>query len=344
MLNILIQNLKQFKIDADWKLLKTIVPVVTLILFISAFAITWVEPAQQFDSFGDAIWWTFVTATTVGYGDTYPITLEGRIIAIILMMIGIGSFGVITAKFADLFIDLKKRRELGEVPANYKNHLIICGWCNKTKEIINQALNESFEGQEDKNDEEQIVLVANIERDPFPDNKLIHFVKGSIDKEDSLKKAGVMDARIAIVLNEDNNDRTTVLSALTIENLNPNVYTITEVSNKENKVHLRNANVDEIILNEEINSQLLVRSAFHAGTSEMISELLSNKYGNQIYMSKPKKSDIGEEFINLVKKYKQKENSILIAVKNGREVITNPDSNHIINANEELVYLGTRKF
>lgn len=341
MLSILVQHFKRFKIDADLELLKTIIPVVISLLLFSAIAVMWVEPEQQFSSFSDAIWWTFVTATTVGYGDTYPITLGGRIIAIILMMIGIGSFGVITAKFADLFIDLKKRKELGELPANYEDHLVICGWCNKTKEIIHQTLNEDL--KEKTGDKEHIVLVANIEKDPFPDNNSIHFIKGEIDKEEVLKKANIMNAKTAIVLNEDNDDRTTVLSALTIENLNPAVYTITEVSNKENKVHLENANVDEIVLNEQINSQLLIRSDFHAGTSEMISELLSNDYGNQIYMSEVNTSDVGEKFINVVNKYKEKSDIIIIAIKDGKEVITNPDSERIIKQNDKLVYLGIKR-
>src|SRR5262249_47320891 len=49
---------------------------------------------------GDALWWAIVTITTVGYGDHYPVTFEGRIVAIGLMIAGIALIGVITASVA----------------------------------------------------------------------------------------------------------------------------------------------------------------------------------------------------------------------------------------------------
>lgn len=55
--------------------------------------------------FGDALWWAVVTATTVGYGDVSPVTLEGRLIAILLMVTGIGVIGVFTATVASFFFE-----------------------------------------------------------------------------------------------------------------------------------------------------------------------------------------------------------------------------------------------
>lgn len=51
----------------------------------------------------DAIWWAFVTVTTVGYGDYYPVTTGGRVIASALMLVGIGLFGSYTGYMASWF-------------------------------------------------------------------------------------------------------------------------------------------------------------------------------------------------------------------------------------------------
>jgi voltage-gated potassium channel len=52
---------------------------------------------KAIDSPFDALWWGVVTLTTVGYGDVTPVTTEGRIAAMVLMLLGIGLFGAITA-------------------------------------------------------------------------------------------------------------------------------------------------------------------------------------------------------------------------------------------------------
>lgn len=58
-------------------------------------------------SFADSLWWSFVTVTTVGYGDISPATNMGRIIASILMLIGIGFIGMLTGTISTFFIKKK---------------------------------------------------------------------------------------------------------------------------------------------------------------------------------------------------------------------------------------------
>lgn len=63
-----------------------------------------IEPESNIKTAEDAIWWTYTTITTVGYGDKYPITTEGRILAMLLMTFGVGLFGTFTAYFASFFV------------------------------------------------------------------------------------------------------------------------------------------------------------------------------------------------------------------------------------------------
>lgn len=70
----------------------------------------------------DALWWGVTTITTVGYGDVYPVTPEGRIAAAVLMLLGISIFGVITATLTSYLLSTQTTtsagdalRELGEL-------------------------------------------------------------------------------------------------------------------------------------------------------------------------------------------------------------------------------------
>ena len=53
----------------------------------------------------DAVWYTYVTITTVGYGDTFPVTLQGRALGMIIMAVGVGLFGTLTGYLANAFLN-----------------------------------------------------------------------------------------------------------------------------------------------------------------------------------------------------------------------------------------------
>ena len=307
--------------------------IAVVIMILSAAAILAVERKDNFSSFADALWWVIVTTTTVGYGDKYPHSLLGRIIAVILMFFGIGIVSGLTAKFSDLLIGSSRRKELGEVAVECQEHLIVCGWNKKTKQVINQLLEEEIE-------KDQLVLLADLERDPFVDKQLVHFIRGDIDQKEALIRAGVESARAAIIFNEEEDDARTVLAVLTIENLNPDIYTIAEINNKENQVHLINAGVDEIIVKDAINSQLLVRTALYSGISQVIEQLLSNQSGRQIYMLTAQQEEVGARFIDLLIEYKRETGLILIGLKRQSKILTNPANNEIIQIDDKLIYIA----
>ncbi|WP_421840115.1 potassium channel family protein [Mycobacterium sp.] len=80
---------------------------VTLLIYVTSLAILNQErdqPGATINSFGNSVWWAITTVTTVGYGDLYPVTVTGRVIAVLLMIGGISLIGIVTASLASWIV------------------------------------------------------------------------------------------------------------------------------------------------------------------------------------------------------------------------------------------------
>lgn len=84
-----------------------------LLMIFGAVAILYVErvPEANIKTPSDALWWAFVTITTVGYGDKFPVTTLGRFIAAVLMIAGVGLFGTFTGYVANFFLEEDQEKE-----------------------------------------------------------------------------------------------------------------------------------------------------------------------------------------------------------------------------------------
>jgi voltage-gated potassium channel len=98
---------KEFISNRGGSALLVLIFIMILILEFGGLTMLYVEsksPDANITTASDAVWYVYVTITTVGYGDQYPVTNAGRILGIIIMTIGVGLFGTITAFLANIFI------------------------------------------------------------------------------------------------------------------------------------------------------------------------------------------------------------------------------------------------
>ena len=71
--------------------------------------------SHDFETLWDGVWWAIETVSTVGYGDIYPSTVQGRLIALVLMFVGIGFLSLLTAAVASRFVKQERGDEHAEV-------------------------------------------------------------------------------------------------------------------------------------------------------------------------------------------------------------------------------------
>ncbi|AFM13503.1 ion transporter [Turneriella parva] len=119
--------------------------VIFVILVLSASLMHTLEP-ERFGQMSDALWWSIVTLTTVGYGDIVPATVTGKIIAGILMIFGIGIIalptGVLGASMTKLMLEAKTRNQIVCNRCGEQNHYADSRFCHRCGERV-QKISES---------------------------------------------------------------------------------------------------------------------------------------------------------------------------------------------------------
>jgi len=105
-------------------------------------------PHATITNFGEALWWAMTTITTVGYGDRFPVTTEGRFVAVRLMIGGIALIGVITASIASWLIDRVRQAEAdAQAPTLKDVHAIHEKLDALTKLVLEQQAEGSTNGK-----------------------------------------------------------------------------------------------------------------------------------------------------------------------------------------------------
>ncbi|SHK40792.1 potassium channel family protein [Paramaledivibacter caminithermalis] len=290
-------------------------------------------------SFSDALWWGFVTCTTVGYGDYYPLTPRGRIIGIFLMLIGISIFGFLTATIASIFIENKLKEGMGLMDIKFNGHIAIIGWNDKSRIMLEELVQD--------NPNRNIVIIDEIEKLSL-NHKNTFFVHGDPTKDETLLKANIPHADTVIVVADESmdnygmSDAKSVLICLAVDKFNTNAHLIAEVLNEENIPHFKRANVNDIIITNQMSSRIMVRSALYKNVSHALKELLTASYGNEIYERKVENEDIGLTFKDIVSKYIENYDSIVLGIAN-KNILLNPDKNYIIQEKDIIIYISKNK-
>ena len=293
-------------------------------------------------SWPNALWWSMVTLTTVGYGDIAPASLGGRVVGAITMLFGIGVLGMFTASIASVFVEQKLRVNKGMSSFDFQDHIIICEWNFRARQIL-----ASFRA-DPRTREIAVVLIADIAEKPLDDDNL-YFIQGDVTEE-NLDRANLQEAKTAVVLGDDSldpnaRDAQVVLAALAIEHINPEVYSVVELVNQHNVRHCKRARVDEIIVGSEFSSKLIARAAMDHGISVVLTELVSSEQGQDLHkIPLPEEFD-SQTFMTVFVEMKQRYNQTIVAIQKGGDgqVVSNPDGELVLKKGDHLIQIAPHK-
>ncbi len=269
-----------FLADSTGKAVLIVVPLLFLIIIV--IYLSEQKTNSSINTLFDAVWYTIVTITTVGYGDITPLSLSGRLSAMILLIVGVALFGVLSGKFASFILDRQRKKDRGLIKmTNMKNHFLICGWKPGFDKILEGVLEANPEIPADKivilNDAHNSEISAIQMNEKL---KNINFLRGDFTDEETLLKAQIKKAERALILADRSadystleTDSRTVLGVITIKNLNPRVYCVAEIIETKFEKHLSLAHCDEIIMTSDYEQNLLVQASSGQGMSHILRAL-----------------------------------------------------------------------
>lgn len=292
------------------------------------------------ETMGNGLWWSIVTMTTVGYGDLFPKTPQGRVLAVFVMSTGIGILGAITASFAGFILEKRLMEIKGMKQLNLNNHFLIIGWNFRGNDIVEEL-------QADKKCKgKDIAIIADLQESPAQEKNRVFFVSGE-PNSNTLEKACAAKAQAAIILTNElsdpySRDAKSILSCLTLKKHHPDIYTSVEIYDQKNAQQCQFAGADEIILSGGLSTNLLVQSVLDHGVTKCVHELLSNRKGQEIYKIGILKDFENKTFAQVLSECKKNYNILVIGIEsqNMKSIITNPSSDTIVKNGDKLIIIA----
>ena len=295
------------------------------------------RPNGDFQTWWDCLWWALVTMSTVGYGDKVPITVAGRLIAMVCMIGGPILLVSLVGSVAALAYNEWQRGAKGMSQITWKKHIVICGWNAMAKEIVTELrLSKVFSKW-------PITIVDDtVSAKPVEDAR-VSFVRGNASEVSVLEQANIRQAKFAVVLAQDATpaaDQKTVLTVLAIKNMNPSILSCAELIDENNEGHLRRAGCDVVVTASALTAKLLAMSIENPVVNRVIKELVSRVRGNEIYRVELPQRYVERPFELCLRELKSSHNVIVIGIERNGECLINPSFDFILKANDFLLVIS----
>jgi len=270
-------------------------------------------------SIGAALWWMVIVITkSPGYGPTFPLTVAGRVITFILIILGLSFIPLVTAKIASYMVTRQLREERGLEKLKNKEHTVICG--------SNEHIETILDGIIARQEHPEIILVNSLAPEKMNQVLLKYksikpkFVHGDFTSEAILELANVKQAATVMILSDTaqgdmaSADERAVLGTLAVKTMNPRARVCVEVTEPKAAPHVRRAGATEVIVHGEYDPFLITSAAMAEGIVLAARQLLSHREKNCLQQKVVPAEFVGKRFEELAAYFREKQNGILVGL------------------------------
>ncbi|SHM91822.1 potassium channel family protein [Gracilibacillus kekensis] len=306
---------------------------VSLLMLLFGYLIHLIEPSH-FPTIFDGVWWSFVTGSTVGYGDYVPLSFLGKLIGIILILAG---GGLVTFYMATLSAGtIKHEKDLTDGKVSFKgaNHTILIGWNERTKQLI-----QMFKEQHFKTD--TVLIDHTLNKISYQDHH-IHFIHGQPTSDETLKKANIEQANFVVItadpsMTEEEADRQTILNIIAARGNHPTVHIISEILTEVQRINAIRAGSNVVLRSNNFMSSLFYQSLFQKDVQ--VTDIIAKTLEEQQFCSHLIEGALTDhEFYYCAQTYLQEKKWLIGLIRND-EMILHPSFSLIMQKGDRLIYL-----
>jgi len=253
----------------------------------------------------------------VGYGDRFPVTYPGRLVGLVLIVVGYSLLSVFAGLIASLFVEDRMKGAKGLKQIRTQDHIVICGW-NNTAEFLLKALLEK------KLQEVEICLLINQAPEYFEaiesrfPNLQLRFVRGEATSEEVLKRASVETAAQVIILADQSlepqsADDRSIIIANAMRYLVPKDRITIQLNKTENRNLLNRIGISKVVVFDDLGGYILANNVLEDNSIELISQLIKNHQNQLLTVTIPEHL-VGKRFNELREQLWQDKQQILIGL------------------------------
>jgi len=292
----------------------------------------------------DAFWYSFVTITTVGYGDFFPKTVGGRfLVAVPLMGFGIGLLGYALSLAASALVQARSKELQGMASFDLEDHLVVFNFPNLAK--VERLLDEV---RADPSFGNPALVLVDEDLEQLPPELVergMRFVRGSPVRDETLSRASVERAAYAVVLSkrpgDPRSDDLSLAITLSVETNCRRVHTVVECQDPASEELIKKAGGDSVVCTARFAAHFLSNELMNPGVQDVVEILTTNLKGDQIYIT-PIESEGEHTFAALTLRVRE-HGHIAIGVRQHKTLRLNVEDDLVIARGDEVVTIGPRR-
>lgn len=316
---------------------RVVVPagILFLLIFIGTVGYVVIDNYNLFDAF----YMTIITIATVGYGEVAPLSSEGKMFTVFLIITSFGTFAYAVSSITRFVVDgefnqLYKNKKLNAAIDKLSDHVIICGYGRNGRQAAHVLK---------KHDRRFVVVESNPKITETINHKFSELVlNGDSTKDETLIKAGILRAKALITtlpIDADN-----LFIVLTAKHLNPNLTIISRASDDNSDTKLKIAGANNVIMPDRVGGAHMASLVMKPDVMEFI-DFITAEGGDNINLEEINFDTLSESLRHKTLKdleIRNKSGANIIGFKTGMgEYIVNPSADTKIIPQSKIFVLGT---